>query len=322
MSQFFQSALRSFGYLVSLPERTMRSLAAVAGGTTSLLTDTLFPDALRGTTLYKIFVGDAQRFIISKVAQVEQESSADAANNPASGADYVPRKIVGGALETAGLFAMHFSPLWVFAIAGDAAAGTSVFLQRLVDQLKKNGVVPPDTQVTGLADLLGVIDDTSRKSAAAIDTPPLSREELTKLADDMLASYGQVFTKATNLLPRMESIWEQMLKVADRQNVSLDTLSGILTIDVADWAKKGVGAVLAFGQTGTDLLGENILDSYASTLDKVSSQGVTEYVSQRMTPFLQCAMGHFNPGKASWTESLMGLGQGDASPAKDGETSD
>ena len=72
MSQFFQSALRNFGYLLSLPERTVRSLAAVAGGTTTLLTDALFPDALRGTTLYRIFVGDAQRFIISKVAQVQQ----------------------------------------------------------------------------------------------------------------------------------------------------------------------------------------------------------------------------------------------------------
>lgn len=74
MSQFFQSALRSFGYLLSLPERTLRSMAAVAGGTTSLLTEALFPEALRGTTLYKVFVGDTQRFIITKVAQVQRES--------------------------------------------------------------------------------------------------------------------------------------------------------------------------------------------------------------------------------------------------------
>lgn len=307
MSQFFQSAFRSLGYLLSLPERTVRSLAAVAGGTTSLLTDTLFPESLRDTTMYKIFVGDAQRFVIEKVAAVQRETQGQP-DTPQT-ANYMQRKIVGGALETAGLFAMHFSPLWVFAIAGDAAAGTSVFLQRLAEQLKQNGVIPEDTQVTGLADLLGAIHDTSRQSAGAIDTPPLSREELGQLANDMMAGYQQMFTRATDLLPRMEEIWGQMQRIADRQNISIDTLSGVLTMDVAQWAKKGVGAVLALGQTGGDLLGEHILDSYVETLDKVSEQGVTNYISERMTPFLQCAIGHFDPGKASWTESLIGLGE-------------
>lgn len=315
MSQLFGSAFRGLGYLLSLPERTIRSVAAVAGGTTSLLTETLFPDSLRGTTLYKIFVGDAQRFVLAKVAQVQQETPGDVASQAADN-KYVQRKLVGGALETAGLFAMHFSPLWVFAIAGDAAAGTSVFLQRLTEQLKQNGVIPEDTQVTGLADLLGVIHETSRKSAAAIDTPPLSTDELTKLAGDMMSSYQQMFTKATDLLPRMESIWAQMQKVAEVQNVSIDTLSGILTLDVADWGKKGIGAVLAVGQTGTDLLGENILDSYVATLDKVSEQGVTTYISERMMPFLECAIGHFDPSKTSWTESLFGLGNSCDDPPK------
>jgi len=307
MSQFFQSAIRSFGYLLSVPERTVRSLAAVAGGTTSLLTDTLFPDSLRGTTLYKIFVGDAQRFVIDKVAAVRREV-ADQEPTPEV-ENYVQRKMVGGALETAGLFAMHFSPLWVFAIAGDAAAGTSVFLQRLTAQLKQNGVIPEDAQVTGLADLLGVVHETSRQHATAMDTPPLSREELTQLASDMMSSYQQMFTKATDLLPRMEAIWGQMQRIADRQNVSIDTLSGVLTMDVAQWAKKGIGAVLAVGQTGSDLLGENILDSYVATLDKVSEQGVTTYISEKMTPFLQCAIGHFDPSRRSWTESLLGMGE-------------
>lgn len=307
MSQFLQSAFRGLGYVLSLPERTIRSLAAVAGGTTNLLTETLFPESLRGTTMYKIFVGDAQRFVIEKVAAVQREAAAQPEAPQAE--NYMQRKIVGGALETAGLFAMHFSPLWVFAIAGDAAAGTGVFLQRLTEQLKQNGVIPEDTQVTALADLLEAVHDTSRQSASAIDTPPLSREELSQLADDMMTGYGRMFTKATDLLPRMEEIWGQMQRVADRQNISIDALSGVLTLDVAQWAKKGVGAVLAFGQTGGDLLGEHILDSYVTTLEKVSEQGVTSYISQRMTPFLQCAIGHFDPSKASWTESLIGLGE-------------
>lgn len=308
MSQFFNSAMRSLGYLLSLPERTVRSLAAVAGGTTSLLTDTLFPEALRGTTLYKIFLGDTQRFMIAKIAQMQQETE-QAANVSCDDPRYLPRKLLGSAFETAGLFAMHVSPLWVFAIAGDAAAGTNVFLERLVQQLKKNNVVPADAHVTQLADLLAVIHDTSCKGATAIDTPPLSREELNQLAGDMIVQSREMFSKATDLLPKMETIWASMQQVADRQNISLDALSGILSIDVAGYARKGIGAVMAVGQTGQSLMGEKILDSYAATLQQVSSQGVTQFVSLHMTPFLTKALSHFDPEQRSWIESFIGLGK-------------
>jgi len=103
MSGLFDSAYKSLGYLVSLPERTIRSLAAVAGGTTSLLTETLFPDVLRGTTLYKIFLGDTQRFVIERVAQVQREAGDTAGGGGAAAPeDFVQRKIAGTALEAAG----------------------------------------------------------------------------------------------------------------------------------------------------------------------------------------------------------------------------
>lgn len=307
MSSFFESLRERFAYLVSLPERTVRSLAAIAGGTTSLLTDTLFPDVLRNTTLYKIFVGDAQRFMIEKVAQIQQEA-AEQAENQAVSEDYLQRKMVGGALETAGLLAMHFSPLWVFAIVGDAAAGSNVFLERLVKHLKVNGVIPQDARIDNLADLLATMQDSSQRSAAAIDTPPLSREEVNKLAEEMTESYRAMFVKAGNLVPRIEDIWGRMQNLADKENISIERLTGILTIDVADWGRKGIGSVLAVGQTGADLFGEKILDSYIKTLDHVGREGVGRYLSTRLSPFMQSAMAHFHRDKKTWTETLLGAG--------------
>lgn len=321
MSSFFDALTRQFEYMVSLPERTIRSLAAVAGGTTSLLTETLFPEALRDTTLYRIFVGDTQRFIIDKVAEVQKEES-ESETTDESDPQYVQKKMIGGVLETAGLFAMHFSPLWVFAIAGDAAAGSTAFLDRLVDQLKENGVLPPDAHIQGLAELLGAIQDASHKSASAIDTPPLSREELNQLADDMTSSYGQMFANATNLMPRLESIWDQMEQIASRDNISLEKLGGILTIDVASWGKKGIGAVLAVGQTGSDLFGEQILDSYGRTLNEISKQGVTTYLDDRMKPFFQAAWSHFDPDRKTWTATLTDKIFGRNTPEGDAPATD
>jgi hypothetical protein len=223
---------------------------------------------------------------------------------------------------------MHFSPLWVFAIAGDAAAGSGAFLARLVEQLKRNGVLPPEADVGGLADLLAAIQDTARQSAIAVDTPPLSREELTKLASDMTGTYGRMFGNAANLLPRLETLWTQMERIASRDNVSMEKLGGILSIDVAQWGRKGIGAVLAVGQTGADLFGEKILDSYSRTLETIVKEGMTAYLDRRMGPFLQAAADHFDPQRRTWTESLVGrwLGgteqTGDTEPAPDAKLSD
>lgn len=300
----FLSVLRDrLNYMVSLPERTLRSLASIAGGTTTLLTDTLFPEVLRGTTMYRIFVGDAQRFVIEKVAQIQHEGEQEAGQTDPQ---YVQKKMIGGALETAGLFAMHISPLWVFAIAGDAAAGTGVFLDRLVRQLKTNSVIPEETRITGLTDLLEAMQDTTRRSAAAIDTPPLSRAELNKLAEDMQTSYRGMFGKATNLVPRFDDLWNRMERLASRENVSLERLSGILTIDVAGWGRKGISSVWAVGQTGADLFGEKILDSYGKTLERVSSEGVAGFLNRHMKPFLSAAAGHFSPVRKTWTQSITG----------------
>ncbi|HOB76091.1 MAG TPA: hypothetical protein PKG54_16370 [Phycisphaerae bacterium] len=308
MSGFFDSAYKGLGYLLSLPERTLRSLAAVTGGTTSLLTETLFPEMLRDTTLYKIFLGDAQRFLVEKIAQVQRQGgeAAPAAEGDAGQEDYVQRKVAGTALEAAGLLAMHLSPLWVFAIAADAAAGSNEFLQRLVVQLKRNNVLPPDAEIAGLHELLAAIQEASRRSAAAVDTPPLSREEVSQLADEMTEKYGRMFASVSNLLPRFETVWKRMESLAGRENISLERLGGILTMDVAEWSKKGFGAMLAVGQTGADLFGERVLASYERTLDAVAQDGVAGYLSRHMKPFLQAAMDAFSPARQTWIESWLG----------------
>jgi hypothetical protein len=305
MSQFFDQIRRQLGYMISLPERTMRSLAALAGGTTSLLSETLFPESLRGTAMYRIFIGDAQQFMIDKVAQVQRESGSEEPAAPSD--DYLQRKIVGGVLETAGLFAMHMSPLWVFAIAGDAASGSREFLDRLIDQLKRNKVIPLDAKIEGLPDLLAILQETSHKSASSLDTPPLSREEINRLADEMTENYKKMFSQAGNLVPRVEQIWSRMEKLSSRENISMERLQGILTMDVAGWGKKGIGTVMAVGQTGTELFGEKVLESYSKTLDEVSRQGVSAYVGTHLKPFLQTAAGHFSRDKKTWTEVILRL---------------
>ena len=262
-NRFFDAARQHLTYALSLPERTIRSMAALAGGASTLLTETLFPESLRGTTTYHVTIGMMQRFVVERVAGMESE------------------------------------------VAGDAAGGSNVFLNRLVEHLKENGVVAEDTEPTELVDVLESVQEASIKSATAIDTPPLSREELSELADEMKASYGKAFANTANLMPRLDDIWGRMEQLASRDNVSIERLGGIMTVDAASWSKKGAGTMLAAGRTGAELFDEKILDSYRKTLATASEQGVDQYVSEHLRPFLQSARSHFDPSRTTWTERTL-----------------
>jgi len=299
---FFEAARQRLMYALSLPERTIRSLAALAGGTTTLLAETLFPKSFRGTTTYRVTIGMMQQFIVERVAGMKSEISEDQAE---LGDDYVQRKMAGTALEAAGLLTMGSSPLWVLAVLGDAAGGSKIFLNRLVIYLKENGVMAEEAQATELIDVLEAVQEASSKSAITIDTPPLSREDLSKLADEMKVSYGQVFKSTTNLIPRLDAIWKNMEQLALRENISIERLGGIMTVDAVSWSKKGVRMALATGRTGVELFDEKILDSYRKTLIAAAEQGIDKYMSDHMRPFMQSARAHFDPAQKTWTENKL-----------------
>jgi hypothetical protein len=301
-NRFFDTALKQLTYALSLPERTVRSLAALAGGASSLLSESLFPESLRQTVTYEITIGLMQRFVIEQVAGIERARAADQAE--LSG-NYVQRKMAGTVLEAAGLLTMGFSPLWVLAIAGDTAGGSKVFLRRLVKHLKQSGVVAEDSDATELVEVLEAVQDASGKSATSIDAPPLSREELTQLANEIRASYVNVFNEATDLLPNLNDIWENMEQLSNSENVSIERIGGIMTMAAISWPKKGANAALSAVRTGVELVDENILDSYRKTLASAAEQGVDEYMSSHLRPFLLSARSHFDPARKSWTESKL-----------------
>ena len=197
---------KGLGYLLSLPERGLRSLAAVAGGTTLLLTETLLPEAALNSTLFRVTIGDLQQFLVERVAGMEDTALRGLPRRQMND-DYFPRKMAGSVIETAGLFWYRFSPIWVFAIAGDAAAGSQVFLQRLVVQLKTNGVLAEEAHPTSLADVLSAVQAASSSSANAMNLPPLSEAELKETAVTLKENYGRLFANTKDLLPRFESLW-------------------------------------------------------------------------------------------------------------------
>src|SRR6266478_2193505 len=108
-------------FLLSLPERGVRSLTAIAGGLVRELGELSVPKTIRRSQLYRNLVEATLRFLIEQVGQVkgvypgEEELSED----------FLVRRAAGNGIELIGILAFRASPVWVLAALGDASSGKS-----------------------------------------------------------------------------------------------------------------------------------------------------------------------------------------------------
>lgn len=273
----------------SLPERAARALGSIVGGSTLLLTKTLLPQAIKNSNSYRFTFGMFQSFLIKNVAQLDKMD----VDTPLP-EHFLNRKLLGTSLEAAGLLTMHLSPVWVFAIASDAAKGGQVFLNRLVLQLKESGVIAQESDPQSLEQVLLSIHEMGRQGATAIDTPPLTLPEVEELAAQLRASTSLLRENSASLMPRFESLWNQIGLVARKENLSREQVLGMLSLSAASIAQRGVGTAGAVGKTGFYFLDEIILNDYRDTLVDISETGSLSYMQQNMLPFVQNAQSHFD----------------------------
>jgi hypothetical protein len=286
-------------YLVSLPERCLRAAAGLIGGALLISFDILFPSAIKRATLYRLLIGDGLRFIVERIAGISGEGL------PLLPHDYHRRKLAGSAIEGLGLLAVQFSPLWVFAIAGDAATGGSIFMRRLVEHLKRQGVIEENVSIDDLTDLLDALQIASHTTVEVIDTPPLTRPELEQMAGEMKAAYGRLFRGTQDLQPRFERIWSEMIEISHTPRLSLASLMRFMNLEMRIWAKRSGGMVKAMGATSTELFGEHILDGYQRTLEELKQGGLAAYFRIRFAPYRAAAVAQFLPEIPSWTERQL-----------------
>ncbi|MFT4814634.1 MAG: hypothetical protein ACI80L_000016 [Pseudohongiellaceae bacterium] len=273
----------------SLPERLARALGSLIGGSTLLLTKTLIPSAVKNSNSYRFTFGMFQSFLIKNVAQLD-----DFQTDTELQEHFLNRKLLGTSLEAAGLLTMHLSPVWIFAIASDAAKGGQVFLSRLVHHLKEHDVIAENSNPESLEQVLLSIHDMGRQGATAIDTPPLTMLEVEELAAQLRESTASLRKNSANLLPRFEAIWNQISQVASQENLSTEQVLGMLSVSAASIAQTSVGTAGALGKTGFYFLDEIILNDYKETLADISDTGYLGYMQQNMQPFVQKAQSHFN----------------------------
>jgi hypothetical protein len=268
-------------FLLSLPERLVRSLVALAGGAVHETASLVLPRFVRRSRLYEASAKNALRIAIELVGGVE--------GSPSAASELVPprrlaiRKGAGNAVELGSIFAFGFSPLWLLAGASDVLHGTRVYLDELVGELKRAGVLAEETQVDSVDDLLGAIEGVSGGTARMIDIPPLAlseiRQSLTELRDD------------TGSLPAPEELAQLF---AGLRNEAARERRSLLEVST------GVG--LAFVVSARSVGNRHVTVPYREDWQPLRDEGFGAYLRRVSGPYGRAVAKQFTPENASLTE--------------------
>ncbi len=272
----------SLGYALSLPERTLRAAAAGLGGLLYEATQLLLPGWLRRSRLYQAIVAGTLRIAIELVGGATGILPPD----EVTAQELAVRKAAGTGIELAGLLFMGWSPLWLFAATADLSGGTRTYLQALVSELRRDGLLPQDADITSVAELLDSLEEAAGLVAESFDVPPLN-------VDDMRTSWQDLRRQATDLpnADRLADLYAKLRQVAAREGHSLRSVSSLLA----------AGAVRAGVQMGQ----VHIFDYYEDALRAIAREGLAVYARRVTRPYLTVAKGHFDAKTVTHTERLL-----------------
>ncbi|MFC2029214.1 hypothetical protein ACFLWA_00620 [Chloroflexota bacterium] len=272
----------SLGYFVSLPERTLRAAAAGLGGLLYEATQVLLPGWLRRTRLYQAIIAGMLRIAIELVGGATNILPPD----DVGAQELALRKAAGTGIELAGLVAIGLSPLWLFAATADLTGGTRTYLRALVAELRRDGFLPEDTDITSVEELLDTLEGTSGLVAESLDVPPLN-------VSDMRASWQGLRKQATDLpdADRLAALHADLSQVAQQEKRSLRSVSSVI-------AAGALRAGVKMGQV-------HIFDYYQNALRTIAGEGLEAYGRRVTAPYFAVAYGHFRPERTTYTERLL-----------------
>jgi hypothetical protein len=293
-------------YLLSLPERAVRSLTAVSAGLLRELGEVALPAAARRSKLYEQLVDVTLRFLIEQVGQVE------GAYPPAGrlSEDFIKRRSVGNGIELLGIVAFRASPVWVMAAVADLSGGGRKLILEIADSLKREGLLEPDREFSTVDQILDGLERTSGRLAETINTPPLDVASLRK-------EWAQIRQEARRIppskLPSMErlwSSWRELRSEAAAQQRTVFEMSSLLAVSAVGrvpenlrWLSRSVK--IAARRTGEVMAGA-MLDHYSLTLSEIREAGFMAYWSSQFRPYLKAAAAQFSREKPTLTDRLLG----------------
>jgi hypothetical protein len=273
---------RRLSFLLSLPERLVRALAAAVGGAVHETVEVVLPRFARRSRLYEATAKNLLRIAIELVGDVERPVPP---GEPDAGQVAV-RKTAGNAVELGSIAAFGFSPLWLLAATSDVTHGSRVYLDTLVAELKRAGVLADEADLGTVDELLAALEGASGATARLVDLPPVELDQLRATLAELRSSPAGLPTP--DELARLDT---GLRRTAARERRSLLEISS--------------GMALAFVLSAREVGRAHVLEPYREDLRPLRDEGFAAYSSRVARPYREALAGHFDPGKRTWTERAL-----------------
>lgn len=292
-------------YLLTLPERVVRSALGLTAGAAREVGEAALPRGVRETQLYQNLVDATLRFLIEQVGEAEGVYGAEGKLPD----DFLARRTAGNALEVLGIVAFRASPVWVLAAMADLSGMGRQLLPEIAEALKAERLLEPDREFTSVDQLLDGLERTSSRLAATVNTPPL---DVAALRAEWNALRQDARTLQPESLPSPELIatsWNQLKASAARQRQSVfdtSTMMAMSAIRALPEQARWLSASARVGATRTgQIAAAALLAHYRATLTDIERVGFTAYVTEHFRPYVLAAMRQFVPAKRTLTERLL-----------------
>jgi hypothetical protein len=273
-------------FLLSLPERAVRSVAALLGGVVHETFTLALPRVVRRSRLYEATAKNLLRVTIELVGGVEARIPTEIEYEPDPGRLAV-RKGVGNAVELGSIAAFGFSPLWILAAAADVTHGSRVYLDAFVAELIRAGALPEGSSPGSANELLGALERVSGTTARLVDIPPLELRALRQSLEDIRRDAASMPSQDD-----LAKVFAGLREAALRERTSLLEVS--------------VGLGLAFFNSARHVGRQHLLDPYREDLRPVRDEGLAAYARRVSKPYAEAVARHFDTEQASLTERGLG----------------
>jgi hypothetical protein len=299
------SSAGQYKYVLSLPERAIRSLGALSGGLLREIGNVALPAAVRRTTLYRTMVDVALRFLIEEVGQVEgvYPSEGRLAEN------FLLTRTASHGIELLGILAFQASPIWVLAALADATGGGRKLIVEIARALQEEGLLAPDARFETMEQVLHGLETTSGHMATTLNMPPMDIAGLRREWNQLKGELATIPPKKLAPLERIEKVWQDLQTTAKQQGKSVFGISSLLAVSTVAHVPANVlwlsrAARSAVRRTGR-VLGDTVLDHYTTALTEIARTGFFAYWSCEFRPYLRGAAEQFAPTHESLTERLL-----------------
>ena len=292
-------------YLLSLPERILRSVLGVGAGVTRELGEIALPAGIRRSRLYQNLVDATLRYVIERVGGVEGVYSAEERLPD----NFLARRAAGNAVELLGIVAFRASPVWILAALADLCGLGRQLIPEIAEALKAEGLLEKDMQVTSVDQMLDGLERTSSQLAATMNTPPLDVAGLRREWEAIREQMGNLRRPDLPSGDTISSLWAQLRTESERQDRSVFETSSVMALSAARALPDGVRWISASARVGATRTGHifaaALLDHYRQTLSEIRQVGYVGYAGRQLRPYFRACLNQFSPERSTVTQRVV-----------------